>query len=196
MKQPHIYIIGVGALGSNAAMLLRNEDATFTLVDFDRVEAKNLTTQAFSTQTLGVNKAQAFVRSANFNFGRTRASYVAAPGKITSDNVKTTLHNPTLLVDATDNIEARRTLISFATANGVPLVHGALAPNGEMGVVRWSPQFVPDEAAAGAVTCETGEFLPLIMQSAASLALAVQTFLRSGQKTSSTILRSGVFGGG
>lgn len=192
MKQHNIYIVGVGALGSNLAMLLRNEDATFTLVDFDRVEAKNLTTQTFSAQTLGVNKAQAFVRSANFNFGRTRASYIAAPGKITRDNAATAIHRTDLIVDATDNIDAREALMHHARVTATPLVHGGLAPNGEMGVVRWSPQFRPDAADAGAATCETGEFLPLIMQCAATLALTVQTFVRTRERLSWTILRSGV----
>ena len=50
---------GVGALGSTAAVLCRSLGAELRLVDFDRVESKNLSAQAFVKQSLGKNKAEA-----------------------------------------------------------------------------------------------------------------------------------------
>jgi molybdopterin/thiamine biosynthesis adenylyltransferase len=50
---------GVGALGSTAACSWRILYATLRLVDFDRVESKNLLAQAYTRQAIGRNKAEA-----------------------------------------------------------------------------------------------------------------------------------------
>jgi len=54
-----IVFCGVGALGSTAAVLCRNLDASLVFVDFDRVESKNLLAQAYVKQSVGKNKAEA-----------------------------------------------------------------------------------------------------------------------------------------
>ena len=48
-----IVFCGVGALGSLTALLCRNLDAALAFVDFDRVESKNLLSQAFVKQSVG-----------------------------------------------------------------------------------------------------------------------------------------------
>src|SRR5205807_122077 len=58
---------GVGALGSTAVMLCRNLPAELVLIDFDRVESKNLQSQAFVKQSVGKNKAESLkLQLANF----------------------------------------------------------------------------------------------------------------------------------
>ena len=58
---------GVGALGSTALQYLRNASVELRLVDFDRVESKNLAAQWFVKQSLGKNKAEAArLQLANF----------------------------------------------------------------------------------------------------------------------------------
>src|SRR6476620_4165392 len=52
-------ICGVGALGSTCVQYLRNVDAELRLIDFDRVESKNLAAQWFVKQSIGKNKADA-----------------------------------------------------------------------------------------------------------------------------------------
>jgi len=54
-----IVFCGVGALGSTAAVLCRNVEATLAFVDFDRVESKNLVAQAYVKPSVGKNKAEA-----------------------------------------------------------------------------------------------------------------------------------------
>jgi molybdopterin-synthase adenylyltransferase len=54
-----IVFCGVGALGSTAAVLCRSLDGELRLVDFDRVESKNLAAQSYVKQSLGKNKAEA-----------------------------------------------------------------------------------------------------------------------------------------
>ena len=56
----HVTIAGVGALGSNLAdSLSRQGFANLRLIDFDRVEPKNLGTQIYSTEDVGMLKVDA-----------------------------------------------------------------------------------------------------------------------------------------
>jgi tRNA A37 threonylcarbamoyladenosine dehydratase len=50
-----IVFCGVGAVGSTAAMLCRTLEAQLAFVDFDRVESKNLLSQAFVKASVGKN---------------------------------------------------------------------------------------------------------------------------------------------
>ena len=54
-----IIFCGVGALGSHGAMACRNLEATLCFIDFDRVESKNLLSQAYVKPSVGKNKAEA-----------------------------------------------------------------------------------------------------------------------------------------
>ena len=64
-----LVIVGVGALGSHLALLLRNAGVPLVLVDFDRVEAKNTMSQFHTRMGLGRNKAQALQQSLKGLFG-------------------------------------------------------------------------------------------------------------------------------
>ena len=62
-----VVVCGVGALGSTAVHYCRNLDIELRLVDFDRVESKNLAAQWFVKQSVGKNKAEAIrLQLANF----------------------------------------------------------------------------------------------------------------------------------
>src|SRR5215470_11455924 len=79
-----IVFCGVGALGSTAAVLCRSLGADLRLVDFDRVETKNLAAQAFVKQSLGKNKAEA-LKLQLWNFWGVRAE--ALPVRVVDENV-------------------------------------------------------------------------------------------------------------
>jgi hypothetical protein len=173
-----IVFCGVGALGSTAAVLCRNLGPTLCLIDFDRVESKNLLAQAFVKQSLGKNKAEA-LKLQLLNFYGVKAESVGV--KLAEANVEALCGGADLLVDCFDNASSRRVVSTFARASGKPLVHAALSGDGTFGIVRWEERFTADqEDVAGQATCEGGEHLPLIGLLAAALARAIQDFLRGG----------------
>jgi hypothetical protein len=193
-----IVFMGVGALGSNAAVLCRNLDADLWFIDDDRVESKNLSAQAYVKQSLGKNKAM--VLKAQFlNFWGIGA--YAYSVRCTKDNVRVLCENADLVIDCFDNIASRRVLSEHCRPQGgpsakllggqavmylpkgVPLVHAAIAGTGDFGLVRWDERFVPDaEGKEGEATCEGGEHLPFIGALAGALARVVQEFLKTGAK--------------
>ena len=181
---------GVGALGSHAAVLCRNLGAELLLIDFDRVESKNLLAQAFVKPSTGKNKAEALkLQLANFWGHKAEARGV----RLEATNADALLGGADLLVDCFDNHASRALLQSWARAHGKPLLHAALSADGTFGLVRWDERFVPDaEDAAGQATCEGGEHLPFIALVAATLARAIQEFVRSGARRDAMITLSGV----
>ncbi|HTR51959.1 MAG TPA: ThiF family adenylyltransferase [Kofleriaceae bacterium] len=185
-----IVVCGVGALGSTAVQLLRNVDAELRLVDFDRVESKNLAAQWFVKQSVGKNKAEA-VRLQLSNFYGAKAEAMGV--RLAATNAAQLLAGCTLAVDCFDNADSRLALAAAARAAGIPLVHAALAGDGTFGLVRWDERFVPDrEDVAGQATCEGGEHLPMIGLVGATLARAIQDFVRAGERRDYMISLSGV----
>ena len=185
-----IVFCGVGALGSNAAMLCRNLDATLRFVDFDRVESKNLLAQAYVKQSVGKHKAAALALQLR-NFHGIDAEAFAV--RLVENNAAQLLDGADLLVDAFDNFDSRALLSAHARAAELPLVHAALAGDGSCGLVRWDERFAPDrEDAAGQATCEGGEHLPMIGLLAATLARTIQDFARTGECNDYLVTRGGV----
>jgi hypothetical protein len=180
-----ILFCGVGALGSTAAVLCRNLEATLAFIDFDRVESKNLLAQAYVKASVGRNKAEALkLQLLNLHGVKAEAYGV----RLTRDNVEALCGGADLLVDCFDNRDSRQLLSDFARKAGKALVHGALAGDGSFGLVRWDERFAPDaEDHAGQATCEGGAHLPLIGLLGATLARTVQDFVKHGTRRDSMV---------
>ncbi|HEY0990088.1 MAG TPA: ThiF family adenylyltransferase [Kofleriaceae bacterium] len=185
-----VVVCGVGALGSTAVHYCRNLAVELRLVDFDRVESKNLAAQWFVKQSVGKNKAEAIrLQLANFYGAKAEALGV----RLAATNAAQLLAGCGLAVDCFDNADSRIALAEAARAAGVPLVHAALAGDGTFGIVRWDERFVADrEDVAGQATCEGGEHLPMIGLVGATLARAIQDFVRAGDRRDYMISLSGV----
>ena len=185
-----VVICGVGALGSTAVSLCRSLGVELRLVDFDRVESKNLAAQWFVKQSIGKNKAEAVrLQLANFYGHKAEAMGV----RLAAQNASQLLDGCDLAVDCFDNQDSRLLLSQVARAGDLPLVHAALAADGTFGLVRWDERFAPDrEDSEGQATCEGGDHLPLIGLLASTLARAVQDFLRSGARADYMVSLSGV----
>jgi molybdopterin/thiamine biosynthesis adenylyltransferase len=185
-----IVICGVGALGSTAVLYCRNVDAELRLVDFDRVESKNLAAQWFVKQSVGKNKAEAIrLQLANFYGAKAEAMSV----RLAATNAVQLLAGADLAVDCFDNADSRNVLSEHAREIKVPLVHGALAADGTFGMVRWDERFTADrEDKEGQPTCEGGEHLPMIGLVGATLARAIQDFVKDGARHDYLVSLSGV----
>ncbi len=180
-----ILFCGAGALGSTAVTLCRTLPAKLSIVDFDRVESKNLLSQAFTRQAVGKNKAEALKLQLRTFYGVDATAY---PVRLTAGNVATVAAGADLLVDCFDNAASRLVVRSFAATAGVPSVHAGLAADGTFGLVRWGERFEPDDAdEPGQATCVDGEHLPFIGLVAARLATVVARFVRAGEREDSLV---------
>jgi molybdopterin/thiamine biosynthesis adenylyltransferase len=194
-----IVIVGVGALGSHVVQFLRNVKAEICVIDFDRVEMKNVSSQFHAKNTVGKKKTEGLARSMSFLYG---TKLRAIPHRLTADNVTGLLGGADLVIDCLDNAASRRLVQNYChdvgepgTGKGaIPCLHGALDAAGSFGRVIWSDGFVIDEEGAqGAATCEDGEFLPFIAITAAYLARSAQLFLDTGKQVGFSISPTNVF---
>jgi len=185
----YVTVVGVGALGSHLVQFLRSEDIEIRVIDFDRVEQKNVQSQFHSKPSVGKLKVDALKQSMQFLYGR-KIHTISHKLVYNNDNE---LLKGDLIIDCLDNGEARKIVQNYARLYEVPCLHGALAPDGGFGRVIWDEQFVIDsEAGQGGATCENGEFLPFIAITSAYLARAAQIFLTNGKKTGFSISPNGV----
>lgn len=183
-----ITIVGVGALGSHVALLLRNE-ANLLVIDYDRIEQKNTSSQFHSKTNVGKLKASALQQTLGFLFG---VKIRATTNKLTKDNDQQLLAGADLIIDCLDNGEARRLVQAYARNTETPCLHGALAADGGFGRVVWDEKFEIDDAAAGGATCEDGQHLPFIAVTSSYIAYTAQQFLLSGKKASLNVFPGGV----
>ena len=190
-----VVIVGVGALGSHVAMLLRSiSDIELWLIDYDRVEQKNTQSAFFGKSNVGKLKVEALRGQMNLLWGA-QPKIETRPVKLIRDNVAELLGDADLVIDCLDNGESRRVVQEWVRLQGFvtdapggrgrpakSLLHGALAADGAFGRVIWDEHFIPDEAGQGAATCAGGEHLPFIGIVASWLAYAAQQFLADGRK--------------
>jgi predicted ThiF/HesA family dinucleotide-utilizing enzyme len=175
-----IVIVGVGALGSHLVQFIRNEKVDIRIVDFDRVEQKNVMSQFHGKPGVGKSKVEALKQTMDFLFKR---AVHTVGHKLVDNNVEQLMKGATLVVDCLDNGAARALVQAHVRKHALPCLHGALAPGGEFARVCWDEAFVIDsETGAGAATCEDGAHLPFIALTAAYIAQAVQKFLLTGKQ--------------
>jgi len=175
-----ILFCGGGALGSHALFLARDLQHELAVIDFDRVETKNLAAQWFVKQMVGKNKATA-LKLQLLNFYDVKLQDYTV--KLTTLNVGTILGEAGLLIECFDNAESRRVVQNYVRSNQKPCIHAGLAANGEFGVVRWDQHFtIDEEGAPGQATCEGRGFLPLILRVSSALVASIQFFLADGRQ--------------
>ncbi len=175
-----VTIVGVGALGSHVAQFLRNE-AELRVIDFDRVEAKNILSQFHGKPGGGKLKVEALKGAMQFLWG---TKIHAIPTKLELNNAFVLMRDSDLIIDCLDNGEARRVVQRFARENDAKpaALHGALAADGAFGRVIWDEHFVIDDESVGAPTCEDGEHLPFIVMVSSLIAQSAKVFLKTGKK--------------
>lgn len=175
-----IVIVGAGALGSHVALFGRNWEQKIRIVDFDKVEMKNTQAQFHTKMALRRNKAHSLGQAFHGLFG---LRIDAVPHKLVKANAAELLGGADLVIDCTDNIEARNTIMDFVRAAKIPCLHGALSGDGSFARIVWDEHFEPDaEGSEGEATCEDGETLPFFAMAAAVLAEAAQEFLATGRR--------------
>jgi len=187
---PTIVVLGVGALGSHAVMLMRNFDAQLRIVDFDRIERKNVASQFHSRTGVGKNKTQSLAQTMNFLFG---VKIQTIPHKLVEDNLDQLLGGSDLVVECFDNGASRRLVQGYVREHAIPCLHGAVDAEGSFGRVIWDENFIiDDEGAIGAGTCEGGENLPFIGLVSSVLTRTAQVFLKDGLRSGYAITPNGV----
>jgi molybdopterin-synthase adenylyltransferase len=126
IRAAEVAIVGVGALGSVLAEIMaRAGVGRLTLVDRDYVEASNLQRQSLFTEEdaeRGLPKAVA--AAARLRAINSDVDVRAVVADFATDRAATLLGSPGLVLDGTDNFEARFLLNDVCLRAGIPWVYG------------------------------------------------------------------------
>ncbi len=126
LKMANVLIAGMGGLGSPIALYLAAAGVgSITLIDMDHVDLSNLNRQILHwDEDVGKEK----VRSALEKLRKlnTSVTFEAITTKIDEENVLDLTARYDVLMDATDNFQARYLLNKAAMKHRIPLIHGAV----------------------------------------------------------------------
>lgn len=148
LAQARVMIVGLGGLGSPAAMYLAAAGIGHLLLnDFDQVELSNLQRQIMhQTSSLGLHKTESARRQLQALNPETQISCL--PNKLNSSELQTHLRDVDVLLDCSDNFDTRFMLNAASVATGTPLISGAaIRFEGQLSV------FVPNAADSPCYRC-------------------------------------------
>ena len=130
-----VTICGAGALGANLAeTLARMGLRRLRVIDRDRVEAHNLSTQPWVQQDIGAPKARVLASALYRAVG---ARVAPQQIELTPANAVALLADSVVVVDAFDNLPSRGAVAEAAGALAVPCLHIALDGAGNYGCGLW-----------------------------------------------------------
>lgn len=138
----HATIAGVGTLGSNLAdTLSRQGFQRLRLIDMDRVEEHNVSTQIFGIDDIGALKVDA---AKNLIYANVEIEVETHNKRIDQKQIKKLFKGTDLVVDALDNSASRLLLRDFCRNNGVPCLHVGMFEG--YGEVVWNDVYnVPND---------------------------------------------------
>ena len=119
-----VTICGVGAVGSNLAEnLVRQGVSNLRVIDHDRVEEHNVSTQLYAEADVGVWKVEA-LRNRLFKVAGVEVDAIRK--ELTPQNAKQLLADCDLVIDAFDNSAARQLVQQTVRASKVSCLHAGL----------------------------------------------------------------------
>jgi len=121
----HVVIVGVGGLGSPAAMYLAAAGVgSLTLIDDDVVELSNLQRQlAHAESDIGKSKAESAASTLRGINSETKVHVVNR--RVGAAELSQLISRADVVLDATDNLETRFAINRACLSAGIPLVSGA-----------------------------------------------------------------------
>jgi molybdopterin-synthase adenylyltransferase len=125
LRNAKVLIIGIGGLGSPAAMYLASSGVgSLILVDDDEVDLSNLQRQiAHNTQSIGINKAKSAMQTlADLN---PEVHINAIPKRLNDTELQKQCEKVDLVLDCTDRFSSRFAINRACVATQTPLVSAA-----------------------------------------------------------------------
>lgn len=178
LRQKHVLIIGVGALGTQSAeMLTRAGVGTLTIVDRDYIDWSNLQRQYLFTEKDACDRLPKAIAAKQMlekiNSDVTIHAHVT---DVTANEIHSLTKNVDLILDATDNFDIRMIINDIAQKKNIPWIYGSCV--GSYGI---SFTIIPGETPClhcllesiplGGETCDTAG----IIQPAAAQVVIHQT---------------------
>lgn len=185
MQNSNICICGAGAIGSNLVNnLMRQGVNKITIIDMDRVEAKNVSTQIYTLSNVGQKKAHA-VKSIIYQ--ATKGVINVVDKELKLNNASKLLKGYDLVVDAFDNWKSRKVIKNFCEKNKIPCVHAGMSDDG-FAEIKWNEIYsIPKVEVEQDDICDYPLAANLVHLTASVLAEVVIQFIVDNKKINKEI---------
>ena len=125
LKNFSVTVCGAGALGANLTeSLARTGFGKLKVIDRDRIEERNLSTQPYYRSDIGAFKAKILANSLYRALG---AKIEARSQELTSANVAQLLGQPNIVIDTFDNSIGRQAVKDCCINANIPCLHVGMA---------------------------------------------------------------------
>jgi molybdopterin/thiamine biosynthesis adenylyltransferase len=177
LKAVRITLCGAGALGSNLAdTLVRQGCAQLRVIDRDRVEEHNVSTQTYGEGDVGAWKVDVLKNQLFRNVG---VEIEAINKELNAKTATKFLKDSEVVIDALDNSASRALLQSHCRANGLTCLHAGLFA--DYGEVIWDPHYrVPCDV--GPDVCDYPLARNLVLLTVAVTADTLLRYLATGEQ--------------
>lgn len=183
LARTRIVICGAGALGANLAeSLARASAGALRVIDRDRVEGHNLSTQPYFKSDVGSLKARILTHNLYRALG-IKAEAIAE--ELTAANREKLLAGAELVVDTFDNSASRQLVSDYCQERSLPCLHAGMAAG--FAEVLWNEVYRVPSAAAGQDDCDYPLARNLVCLTVAVAAEVVLGWLASGERRNYTI---------
>jgi adenylyltransferase/sulfurtransferase len=127
LKKSSVAIIGIGGIGSSAAIYLAcNGIGRIKLIDRDFVELNNIQRQIlYDESDVKENKLKVIAAKEKLEKINSNVFYEAIPEDFNSNTAENLVKDVDIILDATDNMETRYLLNEVCVKNKKPFVYGA-----------------------------------------------------------------------
>jgi molybdopterin-synthase adenylyltransferase len=182
LKEHSVTICGAGALGGNLTEnLARAGFARLKVIDRDRIEERNLSTQPYYRSDIGAFKAKIL---ANHLYRAIGTKVEAETKELTAANAHQLLKDSQLIVDVFDNSTSRQAVKDYAEQSGIPCLHTGLSS--DFAEVIWNEAYrVPSDANDD--ICDYPLARNLVLLAVAFTCEAIVSFIATGEQRSFTI---------
>lgn len=182
LKEFPVTICGAGALGANLTEnLTRAGFAKLKVIDRDRIEERNLSTQPYYRSDVGAFKAKILAN----NLYRAIGTKVEAETKeLTGVNAAQLLQDSGLIVDVFDNSTSRQAVKDYADRTRTPCLHAGLSA--DYAEVIWDDGYrVPSDVNDD--VCDYPLARNLVMLTVSVACEAIVSFVATGKQRHFTI---------
>jgi molybdopterin/thiamine biosynthesis adenylyltransferase len=177
-----ITLCGAGAVGSNLAEnLARTGFTTLKVIDYDRVEERNLSTQPFYRADIGAHKTTILANTLYRALGINLETSVT---ELTSHNAKKLLKGSQLVIDGFDNSTARAAVSKYCKSANLPCLHVGLAS--DYAEIIWNDEYRVPSATQDDV-CDYPLARNLVLLAVAIASEVIIAFIKDGTQRSLTV---------
>ncbi|NER35297.1 MAG: ThiF family adenylyltransferase [Oscillatoria sp. SIO1A7] len=182
LKNFSVTVCGAGALGANLTeSLARTGFGKLKVIDRDRIEERNLSTQPYYRSDIGAFKAKIIANSLYRALG---TKIEARSQELTSANVAQLLGQPNVVIDTFDNSIGRQAVKDCCTNANIPCLHIGMASG--YAEVIWNENYrVPSPANDD--ICDYPLARNLVTLAVAVASEVLINFVAGGEKQSLTV---------